>query len=60
MKKTAAKKVMPLGEVYRHLEPGPVVLLSTGDGKVENVMTLSWLTMLEFEPPLIGLSLIHI
>lgn len=54
MKKSTAKKPLALGEVYRHLEPGPVVLLSTGNGKIENVMTMSWLTMLEFEPPLIG------
>lgn len=54
MQRPTPKKNLPLGEVYRHLEPGPVVLLSTGDGKIENVMTMSWHTMLEFEPPLIG------
>lgn len=49
------KKSLPLSEVYRLLEPGPVVLLATQgkDGK-PNVMTMSWHTMMEFEPPLIG------
>jgi len=49
-----AKKSLELAEVYRLIEPGPVVLVSTGNGKIENVMTMSWHTMLEFEPPLIG------
>ncbi len=44
----------PLAEVYGLLEPGPVVLLSTRHHGRPNVMTLSWLTMLEFEPPLVG------
>jgi flavin reductase (DIM6/NTAB) family NADH-FMN oxidoreductase RutF len=36
------------------LEPGPVVLVTTAaDGKA-NVMTQSWHTMMEFEPPLVG------
>ncbi|MGZ3790377.1 MAG: flavin reductase family protein [Bacteriovorax sp.] len=48
------KKSLPLSEVYRLLEPGPVVLLATHHKGVENVMTMSWHTMLDFEPPLIG------
>jgi len=48
------KKPLPLGEVYRLLEPGPVVLLTTARGTRVNVMPMSWLTMMEFEPPLIG------
>ena len=44
----------PLAEVNGLLEPGPVVLLSTRHHGRPNVMTLSWLTMLEFEPPLVG------
>lgn len=51
------KKSLPLGQVYRHLEPGPVVLLTTSRGGRDNVMTLSWQTMMEFEPPLIGFIL---
>lgn len=48
------KKSLPLSEVYRLLEPGPVVLLSTQHKGQDNVMTMSWHTMLDFEPPLLG------
>jgi flavin reductase (DIM6/NTAB) family NADH-FMN oxidoreductase RutF len=48
------KKSLPLSEVYGLLEPGPVVLVTTHRKRVDNVMTMSWHTMLEFEPPLIG------
>jgi flavin reductase (DIM6/NTAB) family NADH-FMN oxidoreductase RutF len=49
-----AKKSLPLSRVYRLLEPGPVVLLTTAHEGRANVMTMSWHTMLEFEPPLVG------
>jgi len=48
------KKTLPLGRVYGLLEPGPVVLLTTARGEKKNIMTLSWYTMMEFEPPLVG------
>ena len=49
-----AKKSFPLSKVYGLLEPGPVVLVTTArDGKA-NIMTLSWQTMMDFEPPLVG------
>ena len=48
------KKPLPLGEVYRLLEPGPVVLLTTAHRGRINVMPMSWHTMMEFEPPLVG------
>jgi flavin reductase (DIM6/NTAB) family NADH-FMN oxidoreductase RutF len=51
------KRAIPLGQVYRHLEPGPVVLLTTARGGRDDVMTLSWQTMMDFEPPVIGLIL---
>jgi flavin reductase (DIM6/NTAB) family NADH-FMN oxidoreductase RutF len=45
---------LPLSQVYRLLEPGPVVLLTTfGKGRA-NVMTMSWHMMVEFEPPLLA------
>jgi flavin reductase (DIM6/NTAB) family NADH-FMN oxidoreductase RutF len=50
----AKKKMLPLGQVYRLLEPGPVVLLTTKHKGRANVMTMSWHTMLEFEPPLLA------
>ncbi len=49
-----AKKSYPLSKVYGLLEPGPVVLLSTAGRAGPNVMTLSWHSMIEFEPPLVG------
>lgn len=48
------KKSLPLAEVYGLLEPGPVVMLTTADRDHPNIMTMSWHTMLEFEPPLVG------
>ncbi|ODT35099.1 MAG: flavin reductase [Lautropia sp. SCN 70-15] len=48
------KSPLPLSEVYGLLEPGPVVLLATAHKGRRNVMTLSWHTMMEFEPPLVG------
>jgi Flavin reductase like domain len=44
----------PLAKVYRTIEPGPVVLLTTADKDRPNVMTMSWHMMVEFEPPLIA------
>ncbi len=44
----------PLSQVYRLLEPGPVVLLTTAQNGRSNVMAMSWHTMIDFEPPLVG------
>lgn len=49
-----AKKSFPLSKVYRLLEPGPVVLVTTANKGRANIMTMSWHTMIEFEPPLVG------
>ncbi|MBS1133515.1 MAG: flavin reductase-like, FMN-binding [Burkholderiaceae bacterium] len=48
------KKSLSLADVYRLLEPGPVVLLTTALKGQTNVMPMSWHTMMEFEPPLVG------
>lgn len=49
-----ARKSLPLSKVYGLLEPGPVVMLTTAcDGRA-NIMTMSWHTMMDFEPPLVG------
>jgi len=47
-------KDLPLAEVYRLLEPGPVVMLTTAHKGRPNVMTMSWHMMVEFEPPLVA------
>jgi flavin reductase (DIM6/NTAB) family NADH-FMN oxidoreductase RutF len=48
------KKSFPLSKVYGLLEPGPVVMVTTARAGRANIMTMSWHTMLEFEPPLVG------
>jgi flavin reductase (DIM6/NTAB) family NADH-FMN oxidoreductase RutF len=49
-----AKRSYPLSKVYGLLEPGPVLLLTTQHKGRANVMAMSWHTMMEFEPPLVG------
>ncbi len=61
----AKKREFPLAQVYGLLEPGPVVLVTTArTGRVNhvkgraphvaNIMPMSWHTMMEFVPPLVG------
>ena len=45
---------LSLSKVYRLLEPGPVVLLTTVRKGRSNIMTMSWHMMVEFEPPLVA------
>ena len=47
-------KNLPLSKVYQLLEPGPVVLLTTAQKGLANVMAMSWHMMVEFEPPLVA------
>jgi flavin reductase (DIM6/NTAB) family NADH-FMN oxidoreductase RutF len=51
---TMRKRALPLAKVYSLLEPGPVVLLTTVHKERPNVMSMSWHTPLEFEPPLVA------
>ena len=53
-RKLARKQSLALGQVYRLLEPGPVVLVTTARKGRANVMTQSWHTMIDFDPPLVG------
>lgn len=48
------KRTLPLSRVYRLIEPGPVVLVTTAQKGRPNIMAMSWHTMIEFEPPWIG------
>ena len=50
----AKKRVFPLAQVYGLLEPGPVVLVTTARAGQANIMPMSWHTMMEFVPPLVG------
>jgi flavin reductase (DIM6/NTAB) family NADH-FMN oxidoreductase RutF len=45
-----ALKSLPLGQAFTLLEPGPVVLVTTNDGRKSNVMTISWTMVLDFTP----------
>jgi len=49
-----AKRNLPLSRVYGLLETGPVALISTAHKGSTDIMTQSWHTMMEFEPPLVG------
>jgi flavin reductase (DIM6/NTAB) family NADH-FMN oxidoreductase RutF len=48
------RRAFPLSRVYRLLEPGPVVMVTTVKEGRPNIMTMSWHTMMEFEPPIVG------
>lgn len=48
------KNEFPLAQVYGLLEPGPVVLVTTVRAGRANVMPMSWHTMMEFVPPIVG------
>lgn len=41
---------MELRKVFTLIEPGPVVLVTTTDGKKNNIMTISWTMVLDFTP----------
>jgi flavin reductase (DIM6/NTAB) family NADH-FMN oxidoreductase RutF len=41
-------KTLPLARAFTLLEPGPVVLVATSDGKKDNVMTVTWTMVLDF------------
>lgn len=48
------KKSLPLSQVYKLIEPGPVVMVTTSCNGQDNVMTMSWHMMIDFVPPLLG------
>ncbi len=41
---------LKLSSAFTLLEPGPVVLVTTHDGKSNNVMTISWTMVVDFTP----------
>lgn len=48
------KRSYPLSKVYGLLEPGPVTMVTTAREGRANIMTMSWHTMMDFEPPIVG------
>lgn len=51
------KKSYPLSKVYGLREPGPVTLVTTARAGRANIVTLSWHTMMDFEPPIVGCTI---
>ena len=41
---------LKISKAFTLIEPGPVVLITTNDGKKNNVMTISWTMVLDFTP----------
>lgn len=41
---------MKLGKAFTLMEAGPVVLVTTHDGKKSNIMTISWTMVVDFTP----------
>jgi flavin reductase (DIM6/NTAB) family NADH-FMN oxidoreductase RutF len=41
---------MELSKAFTLLEPGPVVFVTTHDGKKNNIMTISWTMVMDFTP----------
>jgi len=43
-------KIMPINKAFTLMEPGPVVFVTTNDGKKNNIMTISWTMVMDFSP----------
>lgn len=52
--KNYRKKDLPVWEIRRYLEPGPIVLVSSAWKGQQNIMTMGWHTVMEFSPSRIG------
>ncbi len=57
MAKPKAKIDLPVSQIRRYLEPGPIVLVSSAHGGAQNIMTMGWHTVMEFTPSLIGCTI---
>jgi flavin reductase (DIM6/NTAB) family NADH-FMN oxidoreductase RutF len=45
-----AMRELELNKAFTLIEPGPVVLVTTHDGKKDNIMTISWTMVMDFTP----------
>ena len=43
-------RTLKLSQAFTLIEPGPVVLVTTWDGKKNNIMTISWTMVVDFTP----------
>ncbi|MFC0668547.1 hypothetical protein ACFSKY_01820 [Azotobacter chroococcum] len=48
------KSDYPLAEIRRHLETGPIVLVTSAWQGETNIMTMGWHLMMQFSPALFG------
>jgi flavin reductase (DIM6/NTAB) family NADH-FMN oxidoreductase RutF len=49
-------KKMALAKAFTLIETGPVTLITTFDGKKNNIMTLSWITVKDFTPEFVFIT----
>jgi flavin reductase (DIM6/NTAB) family NADH-FMN oxidoreductase RutF len=54
MAPTYKKLDVPVENIRRYLEPGPIVLVSSAWQGQRNIMTMGWHTVMEFSPSLVG------
>ncbi len=54
MARPRRKTDLPVSEIRRYLEPGPIVLVTSTHGDERNIMTMGWHTVMEFMPSLVG------
>jgi flavin reductase (DIM6/NTAB) family NADH-FMN oxidoreductase RutF len=52
--KTFRKADFPVSDIRRFIEPGPIVLVSSHWKGENNIMTMGWHMVMEFQPSLIG------
>lgn len=52
--KIIRKKNLPVANIRRYLEPGPIVLVTSHWKGETDVMTMGWHTVMEFTPSLVG------
>lgn len=52
--KTYKKRNLPVEQVRRFLEPGPIVLVSSVHKGERNIMSMGWHMVMEFQPSMIG------
>jgi flavin reductase (DIM6/NTAB) family NADH-FMN oxidoreductase RutF len=48
------KKDFPVAEIRRFIEPGPIVLVGSAWKGRQNIMTMGWHMVMEFQPSLVG------
>lgn len=49
-RKVASMKKLQISKAFTLIEPGPVVLVTTNDGRKNNIMTISWTMVIDFTP----------